>query len=61
MADNQFKEGDVVVLKSGRQISPVMVIKKVDQSECICIWYNSGGNRFDEQSLPASVLMPLHN
>jgi len=55
MADT-FKTGDVVTLTSGRNHSPVMVVKEVDGVNCICIWFNTTTHLFEEYKFPNETI-----
>lgn len=54
--DTTFKIGDVVILKSGKNHSPVMVIKNAGDENSICIWFNGTTNQFEEKELPNDAL-----
>ena len=43
MENNEFKAGDLVVLKSG---SALMTVERVDGDELACVWYQYGNATF---------------
>ena len=59
MADT-FKAGDVVFTKAGRTHSPLMVVKLLTpDNDCLCIWYNSTTQQFEEYKFPLDTLIKL--
>ena len=54
-----FNAGDVVTTKAGRNYSPVMVVKWTENNSCLCIWYNSASQQFEEYKFPTEAIMPL--
>ena len=56
---NTFKAGDVVTTTAGRSFSPIMVIKWIDNENCLCVWYNITTHLFEEYKFPFENLMKL--
>jgi uncharacterized protein YodC (DUF2158 family) len=55
---DSLKLGDIVTTKAGRSHSPVMVVKSVSPDNyCVCIWYNSTTQQFEEYKFPVETLM----
>ena len=53
-----FKEGDVVVLKSG---GPPMTVKSIQGNRVICVWWDEKTNDFKEREFEEYLLKMSKN